>query len=399
MSSRDLPVIQEDQVRAFSKAREEPDWLLERRLAALGLYAKHERPVWKRTDSRKVDFDALVNGASKGGVDVERSTEAADGVIVMPLEDAVREHEEIVKPFLLTTAVRPEEGAVEALAAALWNSGTFMYVPRGVEVDAPLVADARVRAGGGLTHTLIVAEATSKASVVERLRSSDDAAATVSNVVEVIARDGAKVSYASVQDLNLASTQLSRKRAVCARDSTVDWMDAQFGTALTHAVTESILGGPGSGTTNRGAFFASGTQRFDITSSALHRARATSSDLNTKGAVADKAYAAYYGLVNIGHEAPDSSGHQKENTLLLSDSAHADAIPKLDVENNQVRASHAATVGQVDREQLFYIKSRGLKERQAVRVLVEGFFEPLVMEIPLEPVRDDVRALIEKRLE
>lgn len=398
MTSENLPAITEDAVRAFSKAREEPDWLLERRLHARSVYEKHERPVWKRTDSRKVDFDALVNAAPQGGLAMEREAATADGVIVMDLADAAREHEDLVKPFLFTTAVRPEEGAMESIASAFWNAGTFMYVPKGVEVDGPLVVDSRVHEKGALAHTLIVAEPQSKVSVVERQRSAGDAPAVSSNVVEVIAQDGAHVSYANVQDLNATATQLSRKRAVAARDSTVDWVDAQFGSKLTHAITESILGGPGSSTTNLGAFFGVNDQRFDITSSALHRAPNTNSNLNTKGAVADKAYAAYYALTNIGHEAPGSSGHQKENTLLLSETAHADAIPKLDVENNQVSASHAATVGQVDQDQLFYIRSRGLPEKKAMRVLVEGFFEPLVEEIPLAHVQDDLRTLIGNRL-
>ncbi len=386
-------------VRTRCELAGEPAWLAERRLAASEAHAKLPPPRFARTDLTNVDVDALAGRALAGRTTVRRSAPARDGVLVLDLVEAAREHADVVRPLLSQATVRPEDGRIEALSAATWSSGTLVYVPRGVEVAEPVVVDATAGPDGAISHTLVVAEPTSKVSILERWRSRDGGdGALVAGAVEVVARDGARVQYASVQDLGDRALHLSTKRASVGRDASVTWMDAQFGSRTSVSVVESVLANPGASTLNLGAFFGSGAQHLDITSSALHRAPHTSSQITTKGAVSDRAYAAYYGLVNIGPAAPGSTGHQAETTLLLSEEARADSVPKLDVENNDVRASHAAAVGQVDRDQLFYAMTRGLGEREARRTLVEGFFEPLVLAVPLEEAREDLRAGIARRL-
>lgn len=387
-------------IRARSEAAREPGWLTDARLAAHAQWAKMpspEKPEWPRTPAGKVDLGAAA-AILAGKPDASRvGAPSVKGLTVMDLSTAAREHPEVVRAAL-HAAIRPEEGPVEALLAAAWTTGVLVHVERGVEVAEPVTIDALAPRGGRLARTLVVAEPLSKVSVVERLRSADDAPGLVGSAVEILPKDGAKAHYASVQDLAQSATHVFAKRAVHARDSSVSWVDAQFGAGVARGSLESLLAGAGSSAVILSAFFGDAKQHFDASTALLHRARATSGEIRAKGALLDEAYSYYAGLVSIGHDAPGSSGHLTEHTLLLSEKAHADAIPKLDVENNDVQASHGASVGQVDADQLFYIQSRGLDRRTALRVLVEGFFEPLLKEIPSDAVREELALAITRRM-
>ncbi|HVM46336.1 MAG TPA: SufD family Fe-S cluster assembly protein, partial [Candidatus Thermoplasmatota archaeon] len=202
----------------------------------------------------------------------------------------------------------------------------------------------------------------------------------------------------TLQDLARGSTLLSWRRATLRRDARLAWVDGQFGAGTSVVVNENLLDGPGAELAFVGAFFGSAGQHLDVTTAALHGAPHTSSQLDMKGALNESGYSANYSIVFIGPDARNASGHQHQETLVLSERARADAIPKLDVENNEVSASHGATVGQVDPEQLFYLRSRGFSEIAAKRLIVEGFFEPLLAKVPIDEVREEVRAAIVGRL-
>lgn len=384
-------------VRARSESAREPSWLAESRLAAFALFEKLPPPAWPRTPAGRVDFrDAGALAIAPPGEAPKLSSPREKGLTVLDLATAAREHPDLVRAAL-HQAVRAEEGPVEALLAAAWGSGVFVHAERGVEVAEPITIDVVAPRAGRLGRTLVVAEPLSKVSVVERLR-SDAHAGLVGSVVEILPRDGAKVHYAGVQDVSQSATHVFAKRAIVPRDAHVAWVDAQFGAVVSRGSLESVLAGAGASSEIVSAFFGDGKQHFDASTALLHRARSTSGRIRAKGALLGEAYSYYAGLVSIGHEAPGSAGHLTENTLLLSEKAHADAIPKLDVENNDVQASHGASVGQVDADQLFYIQSRGLDRASALRVLVEGFFEPLLAAIPTVSVREELALAITRRM-
>lgn len=375
-------------VREKAKARGEPAWLVEARVQAFEAYLQAEAPRWRRTDLRDVPLEALSLRASDAKPFAPKRQE---GVLHMPLAEAAREHESLVRPLL---GLSPRADKWEALHGALWTTGSLLFVERGVEVPHAVTLEEPFPRVGALARDLIVLDRQAKAQVFLRAGGAAPGA-LVHHGMHVELREGSNLALTTIQDVDRGAVLLSTKRASYHRDARMTWVDGQFGSAKTVSVNENLLVGPGSAVSFIGAFFASSDQHLDVTTSALHEGAHTESVLTMRGALNENGYAANYSIVNIGPQARNSSGHQKQDTLVLSEGARADAIPKLDVENNDVSASHGATVGQVDPEQLFYLRSRGFGELAAKRLIVEGFFEPLLREIPDERVRDEIgRALV-----
>lgn len=384
-----------ESIRDQAKARGEPGWLLDARVAAFERYEKMAPPQWRRTDLAGLDVAARAAALHRGSNAYAKDAYVKrEGVVHMGLVQAAREHEALVRPLL---EVSPRADKWETLVNALWTGGTFLYVEKDRQLDAPVSMELRYAKAGGLTRDVIAAGPRAKANVVTR---ADGAAsdALVGSLVEIDVQEGANLSLATLQDLARGATLLSDRHARVRRDAHLSWIDGQFGAGTSVTINETLLTQPGSNVKFLGAFFGSGGQHMDITTSALHEAPHTSAQLDMKGALNEDGYSANYSIVNIGPLAKSSSGHQHQETLLLSDKARADAIPKLDVENNDVSASHGATVGQVDPEQMFYLRSRGMSEQAAKRMIVEGFFEPLLGDIPVEDVREEIRQTVISRL-
>ena len=378
-------------VRERAKARGEPSWLVEARVEAFEAYQRMEAPRWRRTDLGAFPLESLALRAADARPLAARPHE---GVLHLPLAQAAREHEDLVRPLL---TLSPRADKWEALHAALWATGRFVHVAKGVEVAAPLSLDDPLPAEGALVRDLVVLERQAKANLLVRAVGAAEGA-LVHHGVDMHLRDGSSLALSTLQDLDHGALLLSTKRATLQRDARLAWVDGQFGAGRSVTVNENLLVGQGSNLSFIGATFGSRDQHLDVTTSALHEGAHTSSLLSMKGALNDNGYSANYSIVNIGPDAKNSSGHQKQETLLLSEGARADAIPKLDVENNDVSASHGATVGQVDPDQLFYLRARGFSELAAKRLVVEGFFDPLLREIPDEKVREEIRGALVSRL-
>lgn len=386
-------------IREKAEARKEPAWLTEARLQAFATYEKLEAPVYRRTDLRGFDLPAL---ATKAFVQAKpaRETHAKtqDGVVRMPLAQAAHEHEDLVRPYL-AAGLDAAATKWDALQAAIWTQGTFLHVDKKVEVADALHAATKLPAEGGVIRDLVALEPLSKANLVDRWTggTASGQALGLANL-EMHLKDGANLHISLLQETERATTLIQQRRAHLARDSRLEWIDGQFGGAKSVTTNLSLLEGEGSKVKFVGAFFGGQDQHFDITTSALHRNKHTESQLDMKGALTENGYAANYSIVFVAENAPSSSGHQHQETLILGPGARADAIPKLDVENNDVSASHGATVGQVDPEQIFYLRSRGLTELQARRTIVEGFFEPLLREIPFDDIREEIGGALVTRL-
>lgn len=374
-------------------ARKEPAWLQDARAEAYGSFRKVDAPPWRRTDLSGRDVEALTLRAA--GKPPRRAFAKLPGVVHLPLGEAAREHEDLVRPHLTLPIDSDDKWA--RLHAAAWSEGALLFVEKGVEVAEPIHVETLHAAEGAVVRDLVVLGRQSKARVVARATGGGPDAFSIEGM-DVHLQEGASLSLSTLQDVRHAGALLSYRRARLARDSHLAWVDGQFGGRTVVAHNEVRLLGQGSSLRFIGAFFGSKDQHMDVTTSALHSGPHTQSRLDMKGALNEDGYSVNYSIVNIGPDARNSSGHQHQETLLLSDKARADAIPKLDVENNDVSASHGATVGQVDPEQLFYLRSRGFGENAAKRLIVEGFFEPLLREIPVEDVREEVRAAIVGRM-
>jgi len=403
MSGVQLPAnLSEETVREISDARDEPEWLLEARLDALDALSDLDLPDVIQTPGRRwtnleaLDFESLVDPLDQADV-TERT--AAEGVEVLTLTEALDRHPDLVESAFGST-VDLEVNYLTALSAALFTTGTVVYVPEGVDAEDVTVR-AEMNSRSLFSHTLVVTEESSSVTILESIESGDevdDDARYFSNLVEIDAGENSYVQYGSLQDLDEDTYTYSLKRADVGTYATVNWIEGNLGSRLTRSDVESELNGDSSETKIVGAFFGHGGQHFDVNARVWHNAENTTADLVTRGVLDDEARSVYEGVQDVGREAWNTSSYQRENTLMLSDDSEADASPKLIIHNHDTEASHSATVGQVDKEDLFYMVSRAVPDRQARNMLVEGFFVPVLEEIEVNEFRDDLEALIAARL-
>lgn len=285
--------------------------------------------------------------------------------------------------------------------AARWVNGLLVHVPQGVVLEKPLyvrVANA-VEGGSLFWRLLIVAEPQSRFTVIEEYASADPALAGYSNAaVEIFVEDGAKVEYVSVQSLSRETWHFASHHARVGRDAELDWVAGGFGSKKGKIRIQNDLAGPGATSRVTGAYFADGTQHLDYDTFQEHIAPNTTSDFAFKGALRDDSSAVWRGMIRVEKDAQKTNAYQENRSLLLSKTAHADSIPGLEILANDVRCTHGATLGQVDREQLFYLMARGLPRSEAERLIVRGFFQDVLDRIELVPVREALGAALEARI-
>ncbi len=325
----------------------------------------------------------------------------AQGVIFTDLETAAREHANLLRDHFMTTAVPATYGKFEALHGALWTGGVFLYVPPGVKVELPFRAAIWQQAAraGLFPHTLIIADAGSEVTYIEAYGSETQSEQAMSDhAIELFLKEGANLTFVTLQNWGRHMYSLGAQRAMLDRDATLQWVIGTLGSKVTKTHHEIFMMGPGSTGNIHGFYFADGNQHLDHHTQQDHFAGHTTTDLLFKGVLKDKARTVYQGLIHVHKNAQRSDAYQANRNLNLSPKARADSIPGLEIEANDVRCTHGATIGQVDEEQMFYLRSRGLSEALAQRLIVEGFLEPLMDRIPLETVRQKLRDAIQEKL-
>jgi Fe-S cluster assembly protein SufD len=401
--STQLPAnISAETVRTLSEERDEPEWLLQTRLDALEAMPELPLPDVIQTPGRRwtnledLDFESLVDPLAADEA-TERVT--AEGVEVLDFATALEEeHPDLVKEKF-GSVIDPQTNRLTALSVALFTTGTVIYVPEGVDAE-----DVKIRTemnGRSLfTHTLIVSETSSSVTILERIETGEEMEGNRyhSNLVEVDAGENSYVQYGSLQNLDEQTYNVTRKRGTTGTYATINWIEGNIGSRLTRSDIETTLDGDSSQTKTVGAFFGHEDQHLDVNARVWHKAEHTMADLVTRGVLDDRARSVYEGVQDVGRDAWDTNSYQRENTLMLSDDSEADASPKLIINNHDTEASHSATVGQVDKEDLLYMTSRSIPERTARNMLVEGFFVPVLDEVAVDEFREDLQALISERL-
>jgi Fe-S cluster assembly protein SufD len=335
----------------------------------------------------EIDVSGLAT-VSESGIEIER---APEGVIFEPLSEADK---------LLGTLV----GSDEKFAAhnlAEWKHGLLIRVPKGVEVAEPLY----VRVTGALPdaasfwRVLVVAEEGSRFSFIEEhVSATPDLSGYSNSVAELFVGDGAKLEYVSIQNLSQETWHFASHRATVGRDAELDWVAGGFGSKKGKIRIENDLAGQGATSRVTGAYFADGSQHLDYDTLQKHLAPNTTSDFAFKGALRDKATAVWRGMIRVEKDAQKTNAYQENRNLLLSRESHADSIPGLEIEANDVRCTHGATVSQVDRDELFYCMARGLSRGEAERLIVRGFYQEIFDRIELEPVRTALQTALEARI-
>ena len=427
-----------DEITAISKHAEEPEFLSRRRAAAWAHCEKTPFParteeLWRRTDISSLKWDSILsirgphplvantNGLpgslraeigpreersallvqlDSNAVLVERDEELTRlGVIVMPVLEAARAHPALVERFLGRT-VRPDESRFTALAAALESGGAFVYVPDNVKVPRPiqLLFSRETPDVGTFPHVVVAMGDLSEAAVIEEYVSHGEPGVGVNvGATEVTLGQGANLRLATFQRWGGNVYHFGTERVRIGRDARFQWTYTALGGKLTKLDLEMHLDGEGSEAKFSGCYFGNGTQHFDFHTFQNHNVGHSISDLLFKGALRDSARMVYQGLIKVHKDAQRSDAYQANRNLLLSEKARADSIPSLEIEANDVRCTHGATVGQVDEDQLFYLQTRGLRRPDAERMIIQGFFEPVLERIPAESLRAAVTAAVEQK--
>jgi Fe-S cluster assembly protein SufD len=347
-------------------------------------------PLERRTEL--VQVDAGGSGSSEGA-------ELPDGVILSTLADAARAHPELVERHLGT--VVGGEDVFVARNDAGFHAGAFVYVPAGVAVEQPILLTAVHSAPGTELHrrTLIVLEEGAKAEVWEQHLSADpDVEGVFNTVVELVVGDYARLRYVCGQNLSERSWVFGTQRAEVGRDASLDWVALGFGSASGRVRMETRLGGPGADARVTGAYASRARQHIDFDTTQEHAAPSTTSDLAFRGVLQGRSSAVWKGNIIVDPGAQKTDAFQESRNLLLSKRAHADAIPGLEIQANDVRCTHAAAIAQVDPDQLFYLRSHGLPESAAKRLVIEGFLAALVERFESGPVREVLGEVLERRL-
>lgn len=422
------PGLTEGLVRKISAQKQEPEWMLKKRLKAFQLHLETKIPTWGPSlknlnldeiiyyvrpgteeqtswedipDEIKDTFDRLgIPEAEKkalAGVGAQYDSDVVyhniqedlkkKGVIFENMDVAVQKYPDLIKKYFMTNCVPSSEHKFVMLHGAVWSGGTFIYVPKGVKVELPLQAYFRMNAeaGGQFEHTLIIADEGADLQYIEGCSAPRYSKNSLhAGCVEIFVGKGARVRYYSIENWSKNTYNLNTKRAVVEKDGIIEWISGNMGSCVTMLYPCSVLKGENAHSDSLGITFAGEGQNQDIGAKAIHLAPNTSSVIRSKSISAGGGKSSYRGLVKITNQAKNSKTLVECDALLLDEKSAAMTYPAMDIYNNEVEAAHEARVGKIGEEEIFYLMSRGLSEEKAAQMVVAGFVEPVVKALPLE---------------
>ncbi|HNO32509.1 MAG TPA: Fe-S cluster assembly protein SufD, partial [Anaerolineales bacterium] len=339
----------------------------------------------------------LLPGGSK--VDLDEAL-AKKGVVFTDFRTAEKDHSDLLKK-LVGQIVKPEDGKFAALASALSENGVLLYVPKGVQVEQPLHS---VLWGPGtdlahFSHLIVYVEDGASVTYVHEAASPDETGhAMHAGIVEIYVGQDANLRFVELQSWGRHVWNFSHERARVDRGGSLDWIFGAVGSRLTKNFSDLDLVGEGAQGRMSGFYFTDGTQHLDHDTQQNHMAPHCTSDLLFKGALKGKSRSVWQGMIYVAPGAQKTDGYQANRNLVLDDQARADSIPGLEILADDVRCTHGATVGKLEQEPLFYLKSRGIPRKEAEQLVVEGFFDPIMQRIPFEGVRERFQQAIHIKL-
>ncbi|WP_129114997.1 Fe-S cluster assembly protein SufB [Halegenticoccus tardaugens] len=426
--------LTEETIRLISEDKDEPEWMLKRRLRALKQFQKMPMPTdWPgQPDLSEVDVNQIVpyirpdietrGGAESwddlpeeirdtfdklgipeaernalSGVGAQYESEIVyqnmqeqwqeKGVVFMDMDRAVQEHPDIVREYFMTKCVPPSDNKFAALHGAIWSGGSFVYVPEDVTVEMPVQAYFRMNSEGmgQFEHTLIVAEKGSEVHYIEGCSAPKYSAFNLhSGGVEVFVGEDAHVQYSTVQNWSKNTYNLNTKRAIVEKGGRMEWISGSMGSKATMLYPASILKGRGASDNHITIAFAGEGQNIDTGAKVYHNAPETKSTIESKSISKDGGRTNYRGLVHIADGAANSSTSVECDALMFDNESTSDTMPYMEINESTVDVAHEATVGKIGDEDVFYLQSRGLDDDDAKQMIVSGFIEPITEELPIE---------------
>ncbi|MGD9677733.1 MAG: Fe-S cluster assembly protein SufD [Vulcanibacillus sp.] len=423
-------VLDKDYITNLSNKRDEPEWLLDLRLKGLECY---KRLPSKVNDKGKDDYWDIekfkldiepgeiseeelpdeVNSIISSNIDMRSvliygnssimfqhlSEELINrGVIFTSLAKAVKEYPELVKDYLMNS-IKFDEDKLLAMHTALWDSGVFLYVPQNIEIDFPVQAIFIGNEGAILPHVVIVAEANSRITYVDNhLSNNSSNTCTHNSITEVFVREGAKVRIATNNNFNDVSFDYTYRQAIVDKDGLLEWTVCEMNFGNTISTNTCLLNKSGARTDIKTIFIGTENQKANFTTKVIHDSDYTQSNILFRGIMLGTSKGIFNGITKINKGAVKSNAEQTENILMLSENARGDANPILLIDEHDVMASHAASAGPVNQEDIYYLMSRGIARQEAERLIIHGFLAPIVSGIPIEGMKEQIEGLIERKL-
>ncbi|MCP3032808.1 Fe-S cluster assembly protein SufD [Halobacillus sp. A1] len=423
-----------DYVTQFSQGLNEPDWMKTLRLNAFDKAESLEMPKPDKTNIKDWNFTEFKHHAEGEKIEsihdlpfellnlldhekeqqnliIQRNHTVAfssfdkkleeQGVIFTDIQSAIRNHGDLVEKYYMTDAVHVDEHRLTALHAALMNGGVFVYVPKNVNISEPLqtIFWQEDPEAALINHVLVVAEENSSVTYVENYTSNNkDVKSSANNVTEVIAKAGAKVSFGAVDNFEAGTTVYTNRRGLAERDATIEWALGQMNEGDTVSENITHLLGDNSHSNAKTVAIGRGTQKQNFTANITHFGKGSDGYILQHGVMRDKSSGIFNGIGKIEHGASKSNAEQESRVLMLSKDARGDANPILLIDEDDVTAGHAASVGRVDPMQLYYLMSRGISKFEAERLIIHGFLAPVVNQLPVEAVKQQMKQLIERKV-
>jgi Fe-S cluster assembly protein SufD len=392
----------------------EPAWLKSQRLAAWRTFEKLPLPTkrdlqWQRFDIRQLKLDKVTLPADKPAISERLTTLPAElgrkGVIFCDMATALAKHGDALKDYLGKSIAPDELSKFGALHAALWRNGAFLYVPRDVHIENPLevVYEFKGQNTAGFPHTLVAIEPGAEATLVQKFIGgppvgSNGAPSIHASGTEVFVKEGGHLHYISEQNFSPNVYDLTLKRAHVARDAEIDWVLGMFGASFQRYDVECVMEGEGGTSFMYAVGVLDHNQQFGQFTRQHHKTGNTTSDLLFKNVLRDSAVSNYAGVIKVEKNANGTNAYQANRNLVLSKDVRCDTRPILEIESNQLRCTHGATVGQLEEEQIFYLRSRGLTPELARDVLIEAFLDPVLARIQVDSVQKEFASLIHEKV-
>ncbi|OLS03667.1 Fe-S cluster assembly protein SufB [Tissierella creatinophila] len=414
-------------IKEISSKKNEPKWMLDFRLKSLNIYNSKPMPEWA-VDLSDLDMDDITTyikpntkqshswedvpeeikdtferlglpeaeRKSLAGVGAQYDSEVVyhnirkelvdQGIIYMDMDKALHEHEEIVKEYFMKL-ITPDDHKFAALHGAVWSGGSFVYVPKGVDVDIPLQSYFRLNAPGAgqFEHTLIIVEKGAKLHFIEGCSAPQYKVNNLhAGCVELFIKEDATLRYSTIENWSRNMYNLNTKRAIVEKNGTIEWVSGSFGSKVSMLYPMSILAGEGARSEFTGITFASKGQHLDTGTKVVHAAPRTTSTVNSKSISKNGGYAFYRGLLKVTKGAYDCKSTVSCESLMLDNDSKSDTLPIIVLNNDNIDIGHEAKIGRISDEAIFYLMSRGIDEQEAKAMIVRGFVEPITKELPLE---------------
>ncbi|MFB6182388.1 MAG: Fe-S cluster assembly protein SufB [Candidatus Magasanikbacteria bacterium] len=428
MSSSSIAKLDKKLIERISSSKNEPDWMFEKRLKGLELFNQTEIPEWgadlsdldleelqyfvdpkveqqkdweEVPDNIRETFDKLGipesekeilsgSGAQYDSLMVYHNLKERlekQGVVFENMDVAVQKYPEKLRKYFMTENVQIDEHKFAMLHAAVWSGGTFIYVPKNTQVNVPLQAYFRMNeeSSGQFEHTIIVVDKGARLRYIEACSAPEYSTNSLhAGCVEIFVKENARVQFYSIENWSKNVYNLNTKRAIIEKNGTMEWITGNMGSKTTMLYPCSVLKGRGASSDSLSLAVAGEGQVQDTGAKAIHMAENTSSNIVSKSISKNGGKCTFRGLIKITDKAKDSTASMDCDSLILDDESIAETNPCADIQNNEVDVSHEAKVGRIGEEEMFYLRSRGLDEEQAKKLLVSGFIEPIVKKLPME---------------